>query len=70
MSDYNLDKLLIETRQSRLRLGINTIDDLACEDENLYDDEIKEKLSQALQLLQEVDDYYEKAKVEAEVQSV
>jgi len=70
MSDYNLDKLLIETRQSRLRLGINTIDDLACEDENLYYDEIKEKLSQALQLLQEVDDYYEKAKVEAEVQSV
>lgn len=70
MSDYNLDKLLIETRQSRLRLGINTIDGLACEDENLYDDEIKEKLSQALQLLQEVDDYYEKAKVEAEVQSV
>lgn len=70
MSDYNLDKLLIETRQSRLRLGINTIDDLACEDENLYYDEIKEKLSQALQLLQEVDDYYEKAKVEAEVQFV
>jgi len=70
MSDYNLDKLLIETRQSRLRLGINTIDDLACEDENLYNDEMKEKLSQALQLLQEVNDYYEKAKVEAEVQSV
>lgn len=58
ISDQEIRKELMEVKQSRLQLGISTIDEFACEEVDEMPQPLQEKVAEALSLLEEVNQHY------------